>query len=161
MKWAYSSVYLSQTMWNPTKNSMKRLKRPTSVFYNGTLGALGWKRQKNTKTRETKTQITQNFEQVWPIEGGTICKRNLRKWNSADNLNFPQKGCFIYVQSLQEIVNKSIKHTIFSIKMPNWHQIPANFMIHTLLSRNFAVRVYALFRRFFETEEQKPQILHF
>ena len=56
---------------------------------------------------------------------------------------------FIYVQSLQEIVNKSIKHTIFSIKMPNWHQIPANFMIHALLSRNFAVRVYALFPQIF------------
>ena len=23
--------------------------------------------KKNTKTRETKTQITQNFEKVWPI----------------------------------------------------------------------------------------------
>ena len=32
VKWALSSVYLSQTMWNPTKNSMKRLKRPTSVI---------------------------------------------------------------------------------------------------------------------------------
>ena len=32
MKWALSSVYLSQTMWNHTKNLMKRLKRPPSVI---------------------------------------------------------------------------------------------------------------------------------
>ena len=32
VKWALSSEYLSQTIWNPTKNSMKRLKRPTSVI---------------------------------------------------------------------------------------------------------------------------------
>ena len=32
VKWALSSVYLSQTMWDPTKNSMKRLKGPTSVI---------------------------------------------------------------------------------------------------------------------------------
>ena len=32
VKWAYSSEYLSQTMWIHTKNSMKTLKRPTSVI---------------------------------------------------------------------------------------------------------------------------------
>ena len=36
-------------------------------FNKATSGALCWKRQKNTKTRGTKTQITQNFEKVWPI----------------------------------------------------------------------------------------------
>ena len=34
---AYFNVYLSQTMWNHTKNSMKTLKRPTSVFLQGDL----------------------------------------------------------------------------------------------------------------------------
>ena len=32
VKWAYSYVYLSQTMENHAKSSMKRLKQPTSVF---------------------------------------------------------------------------------------------------------------------------------
>ena len=33
---------------------------------------------KNNKTRETKMQITQNFEKVWPIQGGTIVKGTSR-----------------------------------------------------------------------------------
>ena len=53
----------------------------------------------------------------------------------------------IYVQSLQQIVNKNIK--TFPRKMPNWHQIPVIFMIYSLLSRNFAVRIYALFPQIF------------
>ena len=32
VKLTYFDVYLSQTMWNHTKNSMKGLKQPTSVF---------------------------------------------------------------------------------------------------------------------------------
>ena len=32
VKWALSDVYLSQTMWNQTKSSMKQLKRPTSLI---------------------------------------------------------------------------------------------------------------------------------
>ena len=36
------------------------------------------KTPKNTKTRETKTQITQFFENVWPIQGGTL--RKLTSW---------------------------------------------------------------------------------
>ena len=32
MKSAYSGVYLCQTMWNPTKKSMKKFKRPNSLF---------------------------------------------------------------------------------------------------------------------------------
>ena len=32
VKLTYFDVYLSHTMWNPTKNSMKGLKQPTSVF---------------------------------------------------------------------------------------------------------------------------------
>ena len=50
------------------KNQWKSSNGQLQCFYNGTSGALCWKRQKkNTKTRETKTQITQNFEKVWPI----------------------------------------------------------------------------------------------
>ena len=50
VKWALSSVYLSQTMWNPTKNSMKRLKRPTSVILQGNVRSSVLKTPKNTKT---------------------------------------------------------------------------------------------------------------
>ena len=32
VKFTYFDVYLSQTIWNHTKNSMKELKQPTSVF---------------------------------------------------------------------------------------------------------------------------------
>ena len=32
VKLTYSDVYLSQTMWSHTKNSMKGLKQPNSVF---------------------------------------------------------------------------------------------------------------------------------
>ena len=64
VKWALSSVYLSQTMWNHAKNSMKKLKRPTSVFQQGDVKSSVLKTPKNTKTGETKTQITQNSEYV-------------------------------------------------------------------------------------------------
>ena len=33
--------------------------------------------------------------------------------------------------------------------MPHWHQIPVIFMIYSLLSRNFAVRIYALYPQIF------------
>ena len=49
------------------KNQWKGPNFQIQCFYNGTSGALCWKRQKNTKTRETKTQITPIFVKVWPI----------------------------------------------------------------------------------------------
>ena len=55
----------------------------------------------------------------------------------------------IYVQSLLNLSIKTLKHTIFSTKMPHWHQILVIFMIYALLSRNFAVRIYALFPQIF------------
>ena len=60
------------------KNQWKGPNFQIQCFYNGTSGALCWKRQKNTKTRETKTQITQIFEKVWPIKGGTMRKLTSR-----------------------------------------------------------------------------------
>ena len=51
----------------------------------------------------------------------------------------------IYVQSLLNLSTKTLKHTICSTKMPHWHQILVIFMIYAILSRNFAVRMYALF----------------
>ena len=62
MKWAYSGIYLSQTMWNHAKKSMKKLKRPTSVILQWNVGSSVLKTPKNTKTRETKTQITQTLK---------------------------------------------------------------------------------------------------
>ena len=51
-------VYEKQCEIMP-KNQWKSPNFQIQCFYNGTSGALCWKRQKNTKTRETKTQITQ------------------------------------------------------------------------------------------------------
>ena len=82
-----SSSLLCQTMWNQcATKSMEGSKLSDSVFYNGTTGAWCWKRQKNTKTRETKTQITQCFEMVWPILGGTM--RKLTSWGSRKCCSF-------------------------------------------------------------------------
>ena len=36
------------------------------------------------------------------------------------------------------------------MKLPHWHQILVIFMIYALLSRNFDVRIYALFPQIFE-----------
>ncbi len=35
VKWTYFDAYLCQTMWNNAKKSMKRLKRPNSLFLQG------------------------------------------------------------------------------------------------------------------------------
>ena len=51
----------------------------------------------------------------------------------------------IFVQSLLNLSIKTLKHTIFSTKMPHWHQILGIFMIYAILSQNFAIRIYALF----------------
>ena len=44
---------------------------------------------------------------------------------------------------------KTLKRTILSMKIPHWHQILVIFMIYALLSRNFDVRIYALFPQIF------------
>ena len=53
------------------KKSIKKLKRPNSLF-------LQWEVSssvlKTWKTRETKTRITQNFQILYHIQGGTIWK---------------------------------------------------------------------------------------
>ena len=71
MKWAY----LSQTMWNHTKKSTKKLKRPNSRFLQGKVSSAVLK---TWKTRETKTRITQNFQILYHIQGATIEK--LTSW---------------------------------------------------------------------------------
>ena len=44
-------------------------------FYKVTSGDMHWKRkEEKTRTRETKTCITQNFELVWPNTGRTVWK---------------------------------------------------------------------------------------
>ena len=76
--WCISN--LSQTMWNHTKNSMKELKQPASVFlfYNRRSVTNRSSLLKMRQTRETKMWITQNFEQVWPIKGRAMWK--LTSW---------------------------------------------------------------------------------
>ena len=59
VKWTYFDAYLCQTMWNNAKKSMKRLKRPNSLFLQGEVSSAVLK---TWKTRETKTRITQNFQ---------------------------------------------------------------------------------------------------
>ena len=84
-------------------------------------------------------------------------------------LNFPQRDCLrtrklsrlhclqsywrssplFMFSHCNKLSIKTLKHTIFSTKMPHWHQILVIFMIYALLSRNFAVRIYALFPQIF------------
>ena len=75
MKWTYFDAYLCQTMWNHAKKSMKRLKRPNSLFLQGEVSSAVLK---TWKTRETKTRITQNFQILNHIQGTTIGK--LTSW---------------------------------------------------------------------------------
>ena len=74
-KWTWSNgVEKSETdlfwcisMTNNVKSCKKINGRVQTFRFSVFTMGLCWKRQKNTKTRETKTQITQNFEKVWPI----------------------------------------------------------------------------------------------
>ena len=75
VKWTYFDAYLCQTMWNNAKKSMKRLKRPNSLFLQGEVSSAVLK---TWKTRETKTRITQNFQILNHIQGTTIGK--LTSW---------------------------------------------------------------------------------
>ena len=75
VKWTYFDAYLCQTMWNNAKKSMKRLKRPNSLFLQGEVSSAVLK---TWKTRETKTRITQNFQILNHIQGTTIEK--LTSW---------------------------------------------------------------------------------
>ena len=75
VKWTYFDAYLCQTMWNNAKKSMKRLKRPNSLFLQGEVSSAVLK---TWKTRETKTRITQNFQILYHIQGTTIEK--LTSW---------------------------------------------------------------------------------
>ena len=63
--------------WNvkSCKKSMKRLKRPNSLFLQGEVSSAVLK---TWKTRETKTRITQNFQILNHIQGTTIGK--LTSW---------------------------------------------------------------------------------
>ena len=74
MKWTFFDAYLWQTMWNHAKKSMEGSKLSDSVFLQWDVRSSVLKTPKNTKTRETKTQITPIFENVWPIKGGTMRK---------------------------------------------------------------------------------------
>ena len=75
MKWAYSDEYLSQTMWNHAKNSMKKLKRANSLFLQCEISSAVLK---TWITNETKTRITQNFQILYPIQGA--CFTNVDKF---------------------------------------------------------------------------------
>ena len=67
----------------------------------------------------------------------TVCRANCR--------SFP----LLMLSHCNKLSIKTLKHTIFSMKIPHWHQILVIFMIYALLSRNFDVRIYALFPQIF------------
>ena len=71
----------------------------------------------------------------------TVCKAN---W-----LSFP----LLMFSHCNKLSIKTLKHTIFSMKIPHWHQILVIIMIYALLSVNFT----HFFRRFLETEKWNPQ----
>ena len=53
---------------------MEELKLPDSVFLHGDVRSSVLKTQKNTKTRQTKTPVTKNFQIIRPIQGCTMSK---------------------------------------------------------------------------------------
>ena len=59
VKVTYFDAYLWQTMWNHAKKSMEESKLSDLVFLQWDVRSSVLKTPKNTKTRETKTQITQ------------------------------------------------------------------------------------------------------
>ena len=63
-------------MWNHTKNSMKKLKREISSTV-----------LKKWKTIKTKSQITQNFQILYPIQGGYHVKAYVPR--------IPKMWCFL------------------------------------------------------------------
>ena len=95
-------------------------------------------------------QTIWNFRRkiVWErkkYQDNTVCRAN---WRSFPLLMFSH---------CNKLSIKTLEHTIFSMKIPHWHQILVIFMIYALLSRNFDVRIYAFFRRFLKTEKWTPQ----
>ena len=61
-------------MRNHAKKSMKTLKRQNSLFFHCEISSVVLKTRKIRKTRQTKTRITQNFQILYPIQGGTMGK---------------------------------------------------------------------------------------
>ena len=74
LKGTYFDAYLWQTMWNHAKKSMEELKLPDSVFLQGDGRSSGLKTLKTAKTMKTKTPVSQNFQILWPTQGGTMWK---------------------------------------------------------------------------------------
>ena len=72
-KWSYgvekseTDLFWCISMTNNVKSCKKINRRVQTFRFSVFTMGLCSNRQKNTKTRETKTQITQNFEKVWPI----------------------------------------------------------------------------------------------
>ena len=62
VKLTYFDAYLWQTMWNHAKKSMEESKLSDLVFLQWDVRSSVLKTPKNTKTRETKTQITQTLK---------------------------------------------------------------------------------------------------
>ena len=91
---------------------------------------------------------------IWGVLGAYILKVGYAGYKNPQMiLNFPQSYWLSFPLFMFSHCNKlsikTLKHTIFSTKMPHWHQILVIFMIYALLSQNFAVRIYALFPQIF------------
>ena len=128
VKWTYFGAYLWQTMWNHTKNSMEELKLPDSVFLHGDVRSSVLKTQKNTKTRQTKTPVTQFFQIIRPIQGCTMSKsmpgafQKCITYGGGDDLTLsygPPKSTQISFFSKAEMrCSKKVTATIFKIEAP-------------------------------------------
>ena len=70
MKWAYSDEYLSQTMWNHAKNSMKMLKRANSLFL---LCEISSAVQKHVKLFELKRELLK-IVKYYALSRGVPCE---------------------------------------------------------------------------------------
>ena len=96
-------------MWIHTKKSMKRLKRPNSLFLRGEVSSAVLK---TWKTRKTKTWITQIFQILYAIQGTTMLK--LTSWGFRKCCTFWVhnflKGSYWPLQKIRGVAKKRHGH---------------------------------------------------
>ena len=84
LKGTFFDAYLWQTMWNNAKKSMEELKLPDPVFLQGDGRRSVLKTLKTTKSRKTKTPVSQIFQVLWPTQGGTMLKGMARAFRKCE-----------------------------------------------------------------------------
>ena len=154
MKWTFFDAYLWQTMWNHAKKSMEGSKFSDSVFLQLDVRS---SLLKTWKTRQTKTDVSQNFQILWPIQGGTMSKgmpRKCKKHGDGDDsidsyqpakvtsnfqknrekLMSPILFKFYFLFLLREVFKWYLKTSLRRNKLLNFFWARGSFLWHPLFS---------------------------